>query len=131
MQRMAGNHFFCVHPFKIFAAKQAGISLLEILMSLLLLSLGLLALIRLQLLALQQTDHALLQSIAVTQLQSMADKLAIQAIDPVASLMQWNIENARLLPAGKGGVNESEIYIMWTDTLSKKSVKISTKTLIM
>lgn len=127
MQRMASNHFFRVNSRKIFSAKQTGVSLLEVLISLLLLSFGLLALIRLQLLALQQTDHALLQSIAVMQLRSVAERLAIKAVDPITSIIQWNKENERLLPAGKGRIQGSEIYIVWTDSLTKKPFRLSLK----
>ncbi len=76
-----------------------GFSLIEVMISIVIFSVGLLGLLRLQTLSLQHAYSAMLTSQAESQLVDMADQLMITAI-PDISL--WNNENNLLLPQGNG-----------------------------
>lgn len=117
-------------PLKI---KQSGFTLLEVLVAIVVLSLGLLGLAGLQAATLRNNQIAYYRGIAVQQTYDMADRIranqagaaagnydnltAITPADPdcvanvcsaanmaVADHSQWNANNARLLPAGTGTV---------------------------
>lgn len=81
-----------------------GFALLEILITLVILSIGLLAIAGMQLSALRHSQDAYLHSLATTQLQSLLERLRVNSSDAkrTAELTEWNTINARLLPQGTG-----------------------------
>lgn len=96
--------------------KIQGYSFLEILISLCILSFGLLGFVQAQLLALRTNQAAYLQSVAQTRLISLAETIqACASIKcSVANLGEqvatWNIDNAKLLPQGKGSLLKQNNY---------------------
>lgn len=107
---------------------ESGSSLIEIVLSLMLISMSLLGLMRLHILALQVTDNAFLQSIAVVQLQSIIDRLAVNPNHPTDALHHWNKDNKRLLPSGMGFVTGQQPYLIrltWIDSLTHQSRQLS------
>src|ERR1700733_13945558 len=81
-----------------------GFSLMEVLITLFILSLGLLGIAGLELTALRNTQDIYFQSIASTQLAAMAERLRANQSQLAKNLEceRWNIENQRLLPQAKG-----------------------------
>lgn len=81
-----------------------GFSLIEVLITLFILSLGLLGIAGLELTALRNTQDIYLQSVASTQLTAMAERLRANQSHAaqVLECERWNIENQRLLPQAKG-----------------------------
>lgn len=88
-----------------------GFSLLEVLVTLGVLSLGLFAIVSLQVVALRKDYDAYLRSVAVTQITSMFNRL--QAGSHPAELSLWNQANATLLPQGKGICASYNITLHW------------------
>lgn len=82
-----------------------GFALLEILVALLVLSLGLIGIAGMQLSALQQSQDSYWQSVATTQLASLFERLRVNQSKSARAqeLTLWNGINARLLPHGIGG----------------------------
>ena len=103
--------------------KIAGYSLLEILISLCILSGGLLGFAQAQLLSLRTNQVANLQSIAQTRLIALADALQActttkcSSSDLQQEIKDWNMLNANLLPGGKGKLassgNQQIITLHW------------------
>lgn len=96
--------------------KLLGFSLIEVLISLLLLSLILLGFDAAEIYSLRKTCEAYHISVAVNQLSAMSERL--RALGNNAGLEQqiflWNEENQQLLPNGRGIVSlSSEIKITW------------------
>lgn len=81
-----------------------GFSLIEVLISLLLLSFALLGLAAIELTTLRDSQNNYYFSQAVTQLQSFSDRLRIWAPrgDIQQQFEQWNQENQQVLPQGVG-----------------------------
>ena len=81
-----------------------GFSLIEVLLALFILSVGLLGIAQMQLSSLHHTEEAYRQSIATIQLSSLSERLQANPSDTARQneLTQWNTQNARLLPKGKG-----------------------------
>lgn len=77
-----------------------GFALLEVLITLLLISLGLLGIMAMQLSALHTTQSAYLQSLASSQLASMLDRLRANLSQTARDneLQLWTEVNNRLLP---------------------------------
>ncbi len=124
---------------------QRGFSLLEILVAIVVLSIGLLGLAGLQAVSLNNNQAAYYRSIASQQAYDMADRIranlagnynalaaglpgtnpdCIAAVCTPANIAisdhrQWNTMNARLLPAGNGTVTGAGgafvITVMWTE----------------
>lgn len=96
-----------------------GFALLEILITLVILSIGLLAIAGMQLSALRHSQDAYLHSVAATQLQSLLERLRVNQSDAKrgAELIEWNAINARLLPHGAGTYtchdNACTAHISW------------------
>jgi len=117
------------------SAKQSGVSLLEVLVAILVLSIGLLGLAGLQALALKNNQNSLYRTIATQQAFDMADRMRANFIGRQAGLYDaisgipanpgcistfcsttnlatydafaWNTANAALLPSGAGTVSKS------------------------
>jgi len=112
--------------------RQKGFTLIEVLVSLVILSLGLLGLAALQANSTRFNHDAHVRSIAVSQVNTMIDRMrankrgitdgnydalsGIPGTPPACSncspaqsaqldLFRWNTDNAALLPAGQGSVN--------------------------
>ena len=81
-----------------------GFAFIEILVALLIISLGLLGIVGMQLSALRNSEAAYQQSIAINQLAAMSDRLRANhgAAARDRELARWNVINARLLPKGRG-----------------------------
>ena len=125
------------------SANNRGFSLIEVLVTLVVLSIGLLGLATLQLNATRYNYQSHLSSIAISQVQNMADRMRanITGLDAGAynnisgtpsdpgcnpcsptqtaqlDAFQWNTANAALLPNGQGTVtangNIYTITVMW------------------
>ncbi len=85
-----------------------GFTLLEILITLFILSLLLLGLNAMQLTALRKTTAAYYFSVATEQLHSMAERLhATNGSNNMLSQLSWNEQNKEVLPQGVGTINEN------------------------
>jgi|GEM_PF-3003833 len=103
--------------------KAAGYSLLEILISLCILSGGLLGFAQAQLLALRSNQIAAMQSIAQIRLMALADVLQTCANAKCSEsnltdqIKNWNMINASVLPQGQGEItqqgNNQVIKLHW------------------
>lgn len=100
--------------------KQSGSSLIEILVSLFILSLVLLGLDAMQLTALKETKAAYYFSVAAQQLNNVIERLqALNGADDYEQLAVWNKENQDVLPQGRGvihnneGNERNEVSIYW------------------
>ena len=104
---------------KLFANQQ-GFSLLELLIALIILSIGLLAFAKAQVTALRDNQAAHFYSIANTQALSIAERLRAcekQSTCIAQAKSEWQNENKLLLPAATSTVNDCtaicEINIAW------------------
>ncbi|STX50688.1 pre-pilin leader sequence (pilV) [Legionella busanensis] len=114
-------------------SKQHGFSLLEVLISLIILAVGLLGIAALQARAVRDNHSALLRSTAINQINNMIDRMqsnyagvnagAYNNVSGIGSLIncttcsstqiaqrdiyQWNTNNAQLLPSGTGTVTRN------------------------
>ncbi len=89
-----------------------GFSLIEVLITLFILSLGLLGILTLQTVALRRNYDAYLYSIAVTRIASMFDRLQTGSV--TRELSFWNQTNIALLPQGEGRYHGGqEISVCW------------------
>ncbi len=80
-----------------------GFALIEILLTLFILSFALLALAGMQMSALRHSQAAYLRSLALVQLSSLIDRLQVNHPSlHNAELARWNAQNARLLPKAQG-----------------------------
>ncbi len=81
-----------------------GFSLLEVLIALLILSVGLLGVVGMQLSGIKYTDEAYFHSLATTQLSSMMERLRANHSSESRGreFQRWNTLNALLLPEGEG-----------------------------
>lgn len=96
-----------------------GFSLLEVLLTLMLISLGFIGIIGMQLTAVKSSKESYLRSLANNQLLSMAERLHANESTSARSseLIAWNKENSELLPEGKGNFSCSAavctLIIQW------------------
>lgn len=81
-----------------------GFALIEVLVALLILSLGLFGIVGMQLVSLQHTQDAYYRSVATLQLSSLFERLRASESDLARAreLNDWNMINANLLPQGEG-----------------------------
>ncbi len=97
----------------------SGFSVLEVLISLMLISLFLLGIEGSQLYALRSNQQAYFLSLAMNQLQSLAERLQVHSsVDDLEFyLQQWNEQNKKLLPQGVGRLNGNypnyKITLFW------------------
>ena len=91
---------------KISMNKIIGTSLIEIMISLLLLAIFMLGLDAMQITAFNQTRHAYFYSVAIQQLNQMAERImACQENNCDQQVEIWNQQNAEVLPQGKGKIS--------------------------
>ena len=82
------------------------------------------SLAKLQLIGLNDTHSAMTRSVAVSQLSNMTEQLRTNpSLNKLQQLVsQWNKENARLLPLGRGNVakngNNYTVVVNWEGTAS-------------
>jgi prepilin-type N-terminal cleavage/methylation domain-containing protein len=99
----------------------AGFSLIEILITLFVISVGILGIIGLQLSSLRVTQNAYFQSIAITQLTALIERMrAHKPENWPTQLLEWNTINLEVLPQGKGTyacMNEKNEKTVCTITL--------------
>lgn len=98
-----------------------GFSLLEVLVSLFLLSVVLLGLEGMQFFALREMRNAWLLSVAVNQINNMSERLRAYGQDVVIEdqVIIWNQEISQLLPKGRGDVMGQ--YPAYTISLCQQS----------
>ena len=93
-----------------------GTTFIEILVSLVIVSLILLGLDAMQLTALRETKISYYYAEATQQLHVMQERLlAPHHSDPTDAIQQWNQQNAAILPRGRGSVREGVISVFWGD----------------
>jgi len=85
---------------------QLGLSLIEVLISLLLLSLALLGLDAMNVMALRANRAAYFLGVATNQLQVMTDRLRVfkDTVSLDQQLLYWNVQNQQVLPEGYGTI---------------------------
>jgi type IV pilus assembly protein PilV len=76
-----------------------GFSLLEVMISVSIFSIGLLGLLQLQARSLQHVYSAMLTSLAANQLVNIADQFMVTTSPDIT---EWNHENNHILPQGEG-----------------------------
>lgn len=98
-----------------------GFSLLEVLIALVILSIGLLAIAKMQTLALRRDYSSYLYAVAISQLSSGNDHLLVHD-----SFYLWNMQNAKLLPQGLGvfPIDSTKVGLCWYDRSMFKKVCI-------
>lgn len=104
--------------------QQAGVTLLEVVIALFVLSLGLLGIIQIQALSLRQTHESHLNTVAIFQAQNLLEQFRLWQVLPNSSgaetlLLAWNEKNQQLLPHGEGDIslknNQLIIDMFWQD----------------
>lgn len=96
-----------------------GISLIEVLVALCILSIGALSIAAMQLFCLRNTHDAYLQSIAVVQMVSMIERLHVNHSRNAheRELKMWNDINKQRLPNGEGELrcieNHCTVTLYW------------------
>ncbi len=98
---------------------QAGFSLIEVLVAMALLSMVVLGVGKQMLNALSNSQGSLNQTIAVEQLDGMANIILQFPVQYQMFLSDWNIDNQCLLPEGNGEVNASTITVTWRSGISQ------------
>src|SRR3990167_10372889 len=106
VQTFNNQSFFPVYQVYMYLMQAQGFSLIEVLISLLLIALILFGLDAMQVYSLKQTKIAFLFNTANNQLMNMSERLlALQARDGLTQqITLWNKENQLLLPQGQGMV---------------------------
>ena len=106
--------------------KNAGFSLIELLVSLLILSLVLLGFDALEIYAVRQSRETYFFNVAEEQVHSMVERLRAHALadDVLHQFTLWNEENQQLLPMGNGYITGSyplyQITLFWGEMSSKR-----------
>ncbi len=100
---------------------QTGFSLIEVLISLMLLSLMLFGMDAMELMAVRDNRATYFFNVASNQAQDMAERLRVFAFaeDFRHSVAEWNQENQEVLPQGRGIITGAypayQITIFWGD----------------
>src|SRR5205809_775092 len=98
-----------------------GFSLIEVLISILLLSIALIGIDALELNSLRISRETYYLSVATNQMQSIADRLKVFSNNNVlqSEIDDWNRENKNILPQGRGQVSGIfpfyQIAVFWGD----------------
>lgn len=96
-----------------------GFALIEVLVALLLFSLGLLGIAGMQIVSLRHTQEAYWQSVADMQLLSFFECLRANRTPSIREpeKIDWNMQNIRLLPQGNGSyqcnTEGCTVYLEW------------------
>ena len=110
-------------------ATPKGFSLIEVIISSAIFSVGLLGLLRLQMLSLQHAYGAMLMGQAEHQLVNMAEQLMITASP---DLETWNHENILFFPQGEGilkGILPSyQLKLSWIFQEKQQNLSLSVET---
>lgn len=106
--------------------KQKGLSLIEVLIALLVLSIGLLGLAALYLTSLKLSHDSQFRSLASIKAEDLSEHIRVAGA-PGAYLAEWQAELAVLLPAGGGDVldlgDRYELRVWWQDRSSRFEVE--------
>ncbi len=98
----------------------SGFSLIEVLVSLLLLAILFLGLEEGEIYALRESRNAWIVSVAVRQLENITERLSVSS-----EVTRWNEENAHVLPQGRGTVTgQFPIYVIsiyWGESNNKNT----------
>jgi type IV pilus assembly protein PilV len=98
-----------------------GFSFIEVLITLLVFSLGLLGIAGLEIIALRNTQKSYMRSIATVQIASMLERLHANHSSNTrsAECLKWNQENQQLLPQASGNCSCQNsicyVTIKWKD----------------
>ena len=104
----------------LFYKRCHGYSLLEVLIAALVISIGLLGIAGSAIVSLRHSEQAYLHSVAITQAQSMIERLRVNHSQAAREreLKLWNQENKYLLPKGKGVIacktRSCKIVLTWS-----------------
>lgn len=90
--------------------QSTGTTLTEILISMLLIGILLLGVDAMQVISLKQTKANYDYAVAISQMNNMLERLSI---DNHPDVFTWNQQNQRVLPAGRGVINNNELAIFW------------------
>ncbi len=105
---------------------QYGLTLIEVLIALLILSTALFGLLSALAIALRNTQHAYYTSVAAQQAHNVAEKLRL---DPANSMPKWQQHLTELLPNGIGQFNRDRdairIEIHWSDPRSDHVIQLA------
>lgn len=91
-----------------------GVTLIEVLVSLIILSIMLLGVDAMQLSGLREAKIALYYAEATQQLRLIQEKLSIsQEANAQEAIAAWNVQNAEVLPQGRGTVKQGVVNVFW------------------
>lgn len=107
---------------------QSGVSLIEILISLFIISIMLFGLDAMQLIALREVKAAYYVTVATEQITSMRERLIVARNKNITrQIVIWNKQNNEILPHGRGAVTGEypyyEISIYWGNYLKQACSK--------
>lgn len=109
-----------------------GFSLIEVLVTLIILSLGLLSIAGIEIVALRNTQQAYLRSVATTQIAAMLERLRANQSDIARNneYQRWNVANQRLLPQANGeyhcNKNICTVILTWHDHVKLQQLSLQT-----
>ena len=110
-------HFFTI----------SGVTLIEILITLLIISVGLIALLAMTTHSLKATRYAFYSGVALQQAKSLAE-YQVYLKHSTHLLTTWNQDNQRLLPQGHGDLHSENgsdvITVNWYDNNQQYGVKL-------
>ncbi len=113
-----------------FGKQNSGLSLLEVLISILLLSISVLGVTRLYWAVINSNQSAILDNLGVLRAQSLVERLFIDSKDPHGEVLRWQTINKKILPDSKYKIANYPIKafeLSWFDTLRHKRQTIIIK----
>ncbi len=99
-----------------------GFSFLEVLISLVIITIGLLSLFKLHLFSLRYSNSIYFQDIAKTRIEAMTEQLRVNHYCVNCEVVRWNDINKRLLPQAQGivsGSNPYHIVLTWLESTGR------------
>jgi prepilin-type N-terminal cleavage/methylation domain-containing protein len=87
-----------------------GFSLLEVLLSLAIFSIGLLGLLKLQTISMQSAYASMLRAQGQIQLTNFAEELMLPVVPDIAT---WQMSNAGYLPLSQSRLTGNQIRLVW------------------